>query len=267
MKLTKRNYFTIRNKYITNSKITDWLKDKNYFYRKHVLGEIPQKVTDSMVIGKAVDTWLTEGEKKFRDNFIAVTRRNLSNPPDDYTELPMNQYAMVEKICRRVEQIQAFKELKGFKKQKILQYDMDLGIFEGIAGIPDWYKIVDNELGIIVDLKTAPSIIPIRYYRHCYDYGYFRQQAMYQMLLEYTANIKKFESYHIVVEKDPDEIFDVAIFKLNQNIIEDKKKEINQILADIKKERRFLPKNISFADAIDLGNSYETIQAPEGFVE
>lgn len=258
MKLTKSNYFTIRNKYITNSKITDWFKDKNYLYRKHVLGEVPEKITDAMLIGKAVDLWLTDSEKAFREKFIKVSRRNLQDPPKDYYELPISQYEKVEVMCQKIQQQKIFKQLKGFHKQKILQTDMPLGLFEGYAGIPDWFKIKDKT-AIIVDLKTAPSIVPAKYYYHCLDYNYFRQQAMYQILVKDNfKEVEEFISYHIVFEKDTDDIFDVGIFVLDQERIEKEKQIINAVLFDISNERKFLPKDISFADALPLGSlSYE----------
>ena len=36
MKLTHDNYFTLKNKYISNSKISDYLKDPSYYKAKHI---------------------------------------------------------------------------------------------------------------------------------------------------------------------------------------------------------------------------------------
>ena len=79
-KLTKRTYFTAKNKYISNSKIGDWLKDKRFFYEKHVLGTVEKKDSAAFRIGSAVDTFVTVGEKQFHEKYIPVARRSKEQP-------------------------------------------------------------------------------------------------------------------------------------------------------------------------------------------
>ena len=66
MKLTHNNYFTTENNYLSNSKIRDFLKDPDYFYKRHVTGEITFEPTPSMKIGSAVDLYLTGSPAAFR---------------------------------------------------------------------------------------------------------------------------------------------------------------------------------------------------------
>jgi hypothetical protein len=261
MKLTKRNYYT-NTKYITNSRITDWLKDKNFFYRKNVLREVEDKMTDAMLLGKAVDVWLTDSEKSFRGQFIPVSRRNLKEPPVGYYEMSQALFDKAVAICQKIEQQQVMKELKGFNRQKILQKEMPLGLFEGIAGIPDWFRVFPEEkLAVIVDLKTAPSIDPRRYHFHCLEYNYYRQQAMYQILVkENYPEVENYNSFHIVVEKDGDDIYNVAVFQLYQGLIDKEKIKIKSILYDISQERKFLPRDVKFSDAILIGKQDDLLE-------
>ena len=62
-KINAKNYYSV-NGYLSNSKIGDWLRDPYYFYQKHVLGTIPNKQTAAMLIGNAVDEWLTGSRER-----------------------------------------------------------------------------------------------------------------------------------------------------------------------------------------------------------
>ena len=64
-RITKANYFKAANGVLSTSKIKDYLLDPNYFYRKHVLGEFPPKITDALIMGSAIDLWLTDSYEKF----------------------------------------------------------------------------------------------------------------------------------------------------------------------------------------------------------
>ena len=247
-KLTKRNYFTIKNQYISKSKISDWLKDENFFYRKHVLGEVERKVTDPIIKGSAVDTWLTNGEKKFREQYIQVTRRSTSDPNYEY-QLNKSMYEEVERMCRKVELQTAYKQLRGFKKQTILQYDMDLGMFPGICGIPDWFKIKDDKC-IIVDLKTTENAEPYKYTFKCEQYGYHKQMAMYTMLITKLFGIRKFEYRHLAVEKDLDNINNVYCYLLDEDKVAEEYMNILEILRNIKKETKFLPRDANWEEML-----------------
>jgi len=246
-----------KNKNLTNSKLSDFLKDPYYFYQRHITGELRSPYSDAFLVGKAVDIWLTESEAKFREQYVAVTRRNLKNPPTDYTELPMSQFDLIVKICKKVEQQQVYKDIikLGYISQEILKVERDnLGIyFDALAGIPDWYRINDDNIGIIVDLKTSATINPRQYIYHCEDYGYYRQQAMYQMLLAIKyPNVKSFVSRHLVVEKDTTGIHRVAFFAIDQKKIDVEKLELESLFEKIKSIKEYKPQNLQWEDAIEI---------------
>lgn len=256
MKLTQKNYYTNKNRYISNSKINDWMKDKNYFYRKHILGTVDKEPSDALIVGKAVDTWITGSRKQFEKEYIAVKRRG-GEIPKGTTELTLAQYDEVVALCEAVEATTVYKEIradKGFKSQVILQFDMKSvsGYFDGYCGIPDFIKIDGNKCTII-DLKTTRDLGFEKYYRHCLEYGYFRQQAMYQMLAKAVYGCTEFESYHLAVEKDPDGINHVAYYKLKQGEIDVVSGVLLETLAAIGMEDNFSKEDVSMKDAIEIG--------------
>lgn len=268
MRLTKANYHSLENRYLTNSRVNDFLKDKNFFYRKHISGEIKQVKTDALIIGSAVDTWLTQGRAAFEKNYVAVSRRNLSAPPEDYTELTIAQYQDIIDICTAVTRQQAYKDLKDFKRQTILSMSMELGSnFCGLAGIPDFYNVI-GEKALIVDLKTAEQAKnSAKYDYHCVEYGYYRQLAFYDILLRHRhPEVKEVVHAHLVVEKDVDKIFNVYTFVLSARRIEREKRYLlEMVIPEIAKEVDFLPRNTTWNDAAEIGDDMPIPLSKEDF--
>lgn len=256
--LTTENYFTIKNRYLSNSKIKDYLRDKNYFYRKHIKGEITTPITDSMIIGKAVDTWLTDSKEAFLKKYVAVSRRNLKNPPEDYTELNISTHRKVNDMCQAVVNNDAYKDLRWYATQDILTMDYPINNdWKGLCGIPDWYK-VDGTNCIIVDLKTAQTITPKKFHYKCLDFGYYRQQAMYQILLKHKyPQIKHFESRILAVENSTNDVYLTNLFILDQARIEKEQTKIYEIIEDISAQEDYEPQNLKWSDAVTIGEITE----------
>jgi len=251
------DYYTEKNNFLSNSKLNDFFKDPHYFYQKWIEHSIPieNKKTDALIIGSAVDTYLTEGKEAFLKKYTAVARRNLKNAPTDTIELTEDQYNRALHMAEKVAAQPAYQEIKKqkYKAQEILAVEMNLGkAFRGICGKPDWYYIFPNKTCIIRDLKTTTDIDPDKFYYHCLDYGYFRQQAFYQILLEKIHYMKglTFKSQILAVEKDPDGIHLCATYTLSQKIIEQEKEKINTILTDLRRDReRYTPKKVTWGMA------------------
>jgi len=254
MRLTPTNYYTNSNRYLSNSKISDWFKGKEFFYKKHILGTIVRKETDAMITGSAVDLWLTKGRRYFEKKYLRCERRNKAVDPK-FTQLTARQYDEIVAMCEKIETTKTYKTLKKFKKQVILQLDKKIGLFDGLCGVPDFLFIdKKNDLAIIADLKTSRTVDPKKYYYHAKEYGYFRQQAMYQILVSEIYGIKNIESHHLVIEKDPDEVYKIQTFIIDQKEIEYEKKELLKVIETIAKEKKFKDEEVSFANAIKLTN-------------
>jgi len=258
MILTKENYFSDNNNYLSNSKINDWLKGKDYFYRKDITHEIKNKKTKSMLIGSAVDNILTDINNLINGNYAvrqfngttkdgkAETRELLEAGK---TIITKDEYDEILAISDYLSQTTAYKELHDHKSQEILQVDMPLGEhFVGLCGVPDWYKI---EAGIcmITDLKTTNSLTRKDYYYHAKEMGYFRQQAFYRMLLGMlNPEIIDYINRIIVIDTEKD-VYNMETYIVSEREINIATTQLQKIISEIIEEKEFKRKDITWENA------------------
>jgi hypothetical protein len=254
MQLTHELYHTIKNRYLTRSRIGDYNKCPRYFYDRHVTGEKEQKDKDCFKIGSAVDAWLTRGKEAFMREFVAVERRNLKNPPKDYTELTPAQFEEIVSMCEVIERQPAFHDLSDHKAQQIITWDTPVGEhFIGLAAMPDWI-IFDDDTCIITDLKTSTNTSKEKYHYKCEDFGYYNQFALMQLIIEKTRpEIKDFTFRHLIIDKDPDVNTPHAFYLDNERINHAKRELTGLTLPRIAKDTEFLPKLVSWDDAETVG--------------
>lgn len=259
--LTADNYHSLDNRYLTNSRIGDFLKCHRFFYERHISGSRPNIAnTDALKVGKAVDTLIFDGEGVFRKNFIAVTRRSIKNPPTSVTELTEKQFEDVLAMGEVLKRQPAIIDLKNHTKQDIITMDMDLGEhFCGLAAMPDWWIINDNAV-VITDLKTSYETNENKYHYKCRDFGYYRQLAVMKIIIKHNnPGVTEFFTYrHVGIEKDKDGIFNPFAFYLANEQIDACEEDImNNILPAIKAEKEFLPKSVEWKDAPTVGSINE----------
>jgi hypothetical protein len=263
MELTREIYHTLENRYLTNSRIGDWLKCKRFFQERHITGQRPNgSATDALRVGQAVHTIAFYGEEKFRQEFVPAVRRNIKNPPLNVIELTEKQYEDVLVIGEVLRRQPAMIECADHVKETIIKIDVPIGEhFVGLAGIPDLIKI-DNGVCTITDLKTAFDSDDRKYHYKCLAFNYYQQFAVMTMILRglRPEEIKKFVYRHIGIEKDPDGIFNPFVFTLANERVEsfidlvDKK-----IIPAIAAEKEFLPKSVDWKDAVVIGAMDEEI--------
>jgi len=252
MKLNKKTYFTPENKYLSNSKCNDWLKGKEYFYKKHIAHELSSPITDALVTGSAVDTWLTEGKEAFDREYIVVSRRSRKGDVPWRYQLSSTMYDEIVGICEVAEKADAIQALGGHKKQVVLQTDIELGHWKGLCGVLD-FLWVDGDDAIITDLKTTKSIVPTKYHYSCLDYGYYRQLAMYGILVEKNFGVKNIVYRHIAIEKNTDKIYKAQTFQISDDRINYERDVLFKIFDDIKAEKEYKDPEVTWDSAITIG--------------
>lgn len=262
MELNQENYHTLENRCLTGSRIGDYKKCPKYFFERHVTGERRMIVTDALITGQAVDTWLSEGEEAFKQKFLAVPRRNKKNPPVGYTEITNTMFDEIVSICKVAVEQPAFQALANHKSQNIIYFEEDLGEhFKGLSFIPDWYNI-QGDTCIITDLKTANNAEFKKYFWHCLDFGYFEQMAVATIILRRLhPEIKRFVYRHFIIEKNPNVVpVPYVCFLDNERVEVCANILTKQTIPMIASDKNFLPKMVDWSGAQTIGELEE-----EGF--
>jgi len=216
---------------LSYSKIKDLDKGLHYFYKKHIAKTIKQEITDALVIGSAVDAWLTKSRKNYERTYTVKDRRT-KDETYEYQLTPAMKET-IERICEAVTATTAYKELKRYKKQHKIIMPCNIGIFRGISGIPDFYQI-NGDTATICDLKTTTADRIEKWRYACADIGYFMQLAVYKELVRYKhPEINKFKFFHLVCTTDKD-YCDVKIFKISEERIKEESLTLKEKIAWIR---------------------------------
>lgn len=256
--LTHANYYTRENKYLTNSKISCFLYDKPTFKKRYIDYSEPQEETKSLLIGKAVDEYIVNGANKFKAKYdVKVLKKDFpvkfeAQKDTKKTLLTQTDYDKVVKMCGNLIGTTIAKELRStsFKKNKIFKVDTPLGIWKGLAGIPDFYQVNADE-AVIVDLKTT-NTIGEKFVYHAFDYGYFRQMAVYSYLI--GMNIKKVNSFkYYILAVENTEPHRVQLYRFDPCIIDQTREYLfKEIIPSIVNEKTFSHPDVNWNNYIDL---------------
>lgn len=277
-KLTPSNYFSPQNTRISNSKISDYLKSKEYFYAKHIEHSLIEEPTDAMIIGKIVDTALTHGNI---DSILERWEMKVlkKDDPEKYEfQKNMDQTKLVSEtvMTKAVEMAQTVLCSRFYKQDLLRKTYRQIPLeatFNGveICGLPDQVALSDEDvLRIdITDWKTsAPSDVttPERWIAKIRDYGYDRQFVMYQILV--INNLKKFgvkkkkkniewTFRHAVIESVKDGKYGVHLFKIDESLLAEAYFKLRGTIADIAADIKggksaFIDKTLAWEDAITL---------------
>jgi hypothetical protein len=248
MKLTKNNYFTPKNNYLSSHKIKDYLLSPQYFKAKHIDHTIVEDATDAMHVGSMVELLLENNAMpKLTKKYNIVSRRS-KDSEDKRIQVTESMFAEAMEMHLALRTTKAFAELKKFKKQVILQSG-------NLCGMIDYLKINEDETAVIVDLKTARTVDEHKYWYLCEDFGYFIQAACYTKLVkECYPDIKSVKFYHLSVEKDPKNIHRVRLFEFPEWKIKETEAYINVLVDEITNRTNWEPDIISFETAVLLNN-------------
>lgn len=259
-----QSYHQQNKGYLTSSKLKAYLQDPYYFYQLYIAKEKEFKQTPSMRLGSAIDMWLTENRAKFVGTYEQKVKRSedkelydMQQNMDEQYLLTPAEYEKVQTICESVEATTFWQEIKkdsNWIRQAILRMDKEGGIgphFKGVSGKPDLYKIKGTK-AIIIDLKTASDIEPRRFGYACRDFGYFVQQAFYQMLIMHlNPKVKVCESF-IVATETGGWVNRTKLYRMNQGEIETEKVNILGWVDEISKIKKYKPTDLTWDDVEEI---------------
>jgi len=258
------NYYT-KNNYISNSSISEFIRNKEVFKKKYIDGEEINYTSDALTTGSVIDCILTEGWESYNYKYeVKVLKKN---NPFKFEEQKTTSKILIteakireiEEIASSIEQTPAFQQLKNFDRQMELYVDYPINEhFTGLKGKPD-FVLINKKTNhcTIIDLKSAREFVPVReegesieeytgriqrqYYYKCKGYGYFRQLAMYRWLIRKQYGIENFWLGHLTVEKEKEAGYPVYTFQFTKQLIDNAEAELFYWIEQIKNEKLFLP--------------------------
>ncbi|MBN1113488.1 MAG: PD-(D/E)XK nuclease-like domain-containing protein [Bacteroidales bacterium] len=260
--INEQNYYELNNKGLSQSKIKLYDLCPNYFYRSVISGEVAKKDTKSFMVGREVDSILTEMDK-FQNTIIA--------PYDDFRSkearewkadqeaqgknvIKEDEYQNIMAVAIAVQDTDIWKDIeKNFIMQEIIQIpDNTLGEhFDCRYGKIDAYRIDKDGICDLVDLKTALSANKKKFFYKAQDLGYFKQLKWYsQLLQEKYPQIKGFRYWFVVAEKS--EPYKVSLFKVPEHLIDECESDLQATVSLIANDKEFKKANITWLDAIEL---------------
>lgn len=258
--ITQSQYFDLNNRVLSRSKIMDYMKCPNYFYRKHIKGDVVKEEKKAFTIGSAVDELLTTINNMSK-YFVASADGRTKEGKEQrqfaeeagLTVSSEDEYNTILGLANAIEATTAWQDLK--KKgefQALVSMDIKIGEhFDHLAGLPD-HLLIEGDTCFISDLKTSMTIDKNKYYCHCKEYGYFLQAALYRFIIGINhPEIKKFVNQHIVVEKAKD-LWRVQCFELPQEEVDKAMAVIKETIVAIENDKDFKKKDATWGDSILL---------------
>ena len=223
--LTQENYFTPENTAISNSKVSDYLRSKEYYYKRHISHELSFTPTAPVKIGRIVDAIVSQQKVPYE---VKVLKRDdpdrfeyQKTMPDDafVTESQWEEGQQRAQAITREPFYQEYLQ-KGAKFQVLLQHQMtiDDGQEMNICGMAD-LMMLDGDTLYIDDCKSVSPMkvkTPGHWYWNCRDMGYFRQMGAYAFMaretLQKEMGFTRIVARHFVVTKEMDGLYKVHLF-------------------------------------------------------
>lgn len=225
--LTHDNYYSFQNTNISNSKVGDFLKSKNYYYRKHILKEMKKPITTAMKIGMLVDDLTSQMDTQFK---MKVLKR------EDPDEFEVQKYISPDLLLTPDQWNEAHERAAAIIKEPFyqwydeqdtqFQYIFDTSI-DGIkiCGMAD--ILVQTPTTVYIDdvksvgyLKVAS---PTKWYYNCLDMGYFRQFGGYRQMwkLMHPEDVRPVICRHVIVTKVDAGVYKVSLFEIDDQLLTD----------------------------------------------
>jgi hypothetical protein len=260
--INETNYFEINNGGLSQSRIKDYLICPNYFYRKNISGELKKEFKKAFQIGDAVDGLLTRSTEI--DNYaVCEEKRTTKAGKAEAAELEFagktvisrTDYDTIVEIADAVAKTDAYKQvLQTYTFQEILEVPMELGEhFNCLYGKPDAYKINEDGVCDLLDLKSTITVDERKYFYKFFSFGYNKQLWFYSYLLKSKyPQIKSFRYWHLAVEKT--EPYNVKLFSIPVGNVLACEQEMMETINAISQDTTFAKYNPSFSNPTILGS-------------
>lgn len=266
MRLTHKNYFTAKNKHISNSKVNDFLLSKEYYYKKHIARTIKEELTPSMQVGKMVDLYVSSGKPSEIAKEFSIKVLKSENPELYEAQKLMDQSYIVSKDIydRAITMGKKIVESNLYRWWK--EYDAQFQVLltatysdVPVCGIADVITVrKDMQTIFIDDIKTAAASAmksPYAWVRHCEEYGYLRQLAHYKAMVQFTPaypNNYDIVCRHLVIGNQASEWHPIQVYEFSDELLQGWAENFRDIALAISKEKSWKDHIPSWGQALKL---------------
>lgn len=165
--LTDEEYYSDKE-FLSNSMLQDFIHCKYKYQRKHIDQNFPFIDQDYFIIGRALDTLVTEGRAAFEAKFEVVPRRTKNSEKDQLTKSMFSQVMGMANELMRQPLIQEVLSQPN-KCQEVIALKID-GIKR--KGKMDFF---DREYAVIIDLKSTADIKNLDARMYAPQLAYYKQ--------------------------------------------------------------------------------------------
>lgn len=259
MNLTASNYYTPENTCISNSKVSDFLLSREYYFKRHISRELDFKATVPIKIGRIVDAVFSQEKIPY---MVKVLKRDdpalfemQKDMPDDMfvTEAQMEEGLMRGQAITREPFYQEYLK-NGAKFQPILQgtfCDIPVcGMADVISEDENCFYIDDCKSVSPMKLKSAAH-----WYWNCIEMGYDRQMGAYAWMAGEMGlnNGKPIICRHVVVTKERDGVYKVRLFVLPETMWSSGRNKFLEGATELAAEKNWIDPPLNWNDAEVLG--------------
>lgn len=273
--LTKENYFSPENTAISSSKVRDFLRSKELYYKRHISHELQPEETPSLLLGRLVDACIERGSFDwFKETYsVAVLKRDNAELFEYQKANPefvisADTYARVIGMCDKIFRSPFFEFYNPIVNPGIKVYQQ-IPLWTAIdayniCGMIDMLTIKNEDgkrVAYIDDLKTtnASSLRSAKHWAwHALDYGYHRQMACYRLLVQSAyPEVDEIVCRHFVIGTSKADNYPIQLYKFTDAMLDRGEKEFITVAHQISIEQEFIDKLPSWDDAVEIPNLVE----------
>jgi hypothetical protein len=265
LKLTHANYYTPDNLAISNSKVSDFLRSKEYFYKRHITHELEFKPTTPIKIGRIVDAIVSKEKIRYE---VKVLKRDDPVLFEFQKSMPDDAFVTEDQLYEGQMRAQAITREPFYQEyltgdatfQPILEAEIEVdGEMVPICGMAD----VMLETADTIFIDDCKSVSPMKvkttqhWYWNCRDMGYFRQMGAYAKmvsLMRRKAGLpqKEIVCRHFVVTKEMDGLYRVHLFVIPTRELVTGAAQFVEGVRDIVREKDWFDPPVTWDSAVPL---------------
>lgn len=217
---------------ISSSMLKTMKKSPAHFWARHLDPERSRDESPILIFGRAAHALVLEGQEAFNKEFVLAPNRAKRSNADkefwaEFTEVNKDKdiikvadYELIKKMADKMNQHPAAKPILE-DESAVAEYsgfwvDEDTGLLCKFR--PDWW--IQRGHSAIIDYKTTVDASPDGFSRQIHNYGYGHSAAWYLEGLLNTTGEKCDNFVFLAQEKTPEQGFAVAVYVLDEEVIE-----------------------------------------------